>query len=321
MKTHAGIAALILFFDCGVGGAYGQSASGEPDHIHTGSPWAAHIDVAELRDSPLAEFLGNTLDLDQLLPMQNSLKDKLRLDSKTIESATFLGVGKKLRDTAVLLRGKFETIDLNTLPDANGSAEGDQIRIFEQTQTNEPPLFLARHSAGELVAGTSLEAAENGLSLLATKRESWDEVGLSDHARTKLSTAIVSLSLDIRRIGVELEFEAEFSQSIQRAWLLAGTHGEDVKLTLLIESNDTQELNLLREQLNLLTMMAISQKDAPAEWLQMTQAIKVETEDGWMTAEVIAPPAQLSRFLQSLTPLFEEEVKPATPTEAPEPSD
>ena len=79
---------------------------------------------------------------------------------------------------------------------------------------------------------------------------------------------------------------------------------QEVEATLMIDSTDAEGLLFLQKQLQLLTVFLVSQEAAPAIWLELAGAIKVETQGNWMTLKVAASPEKATVFLKTLRPLF-----------------
>jgi hypothetical protein len=307
MKTRARITAIGMALGLTFGAGPGRSDPDRPASPPAESPWAAHLDVTKLQDSPLGTFLVETLGFDHVREVQDALKEELKLDLSMIESVTLSGAGERWQESAIALRGKFEAVDLSALPVVQDAGLLRQARIHRGPRTHGTALFLARLSAREMVAGTSLEAIRDSLDLLETKRTSWEQAGLVDHVRTELAGASAALALDMDRIGAELQFEADLTRSMRRAWLLAGTRGKEVEVTVLVDSTGGEGLNYLRDQLGILTAMFMAGEGVPPEWLELVQALKIDTRGHWLTLKVSAPPEKATRFLRSLAPLFQEE--------------
>jgi hypothetical protein len=282
--------------------------------IGAASPWAAHIDLAKLDDSPLSSLLLEIAGFDRIIQLQNVLKEQLAIDVKAADSVTLFGSGKNSQETAVIVRGKFESLDLSGLSAAPGGPYRG-VGLHEGPQWQAGALFLASPSASELVAGTSLSAVREALDVLAGRQKSWRGVSLAEHAKKELNSATVLLALDMKRLGGKLEFEADFTRSIRRAWFLIGSRDDQVEATVLIDSTDAAGLAYLQTQLQFLRVMLKSQEGVPPAWLELMSALKVETKDHWMTAKVGAPPEKSAGLFRSLGPLFQAEAKQPTPAE------
>jgi len=304
-----------------LGAGPGRADPERPASPPAESPWAAHLDVAKLQGSPLGTFLVETLGFDHVREVQDALKEELKLDLSMVESVTLSGAGEKWQETAIALRGKFEAVDLSALPVVHDAGLLRQGRIHRGPRTHGSALFLARLSAREMVAGTSLEAIRDSLALLDAQQASWEQADLVDHVRTELAAATAALALDMERIGAELQFEADLTRSVRRAWLLVGTRGKEVEVTVLVDSTDGEGLNYLRDQLDILTTMFMVGEDVPPEWLELVRALKIDTQGHWLTLKVSAPPDKATRFLRSLAPLFQEESGPEPGTGRPASTD
>ncbi|NRB27550.1 MAG: hypothetical protein HRU37_07705 [Roseibacillus sp.] len=282
--------------------------------IGASSPWAAHVDLAKVNDSPLSSLLFEIAGFDRIMQLQKVLKEKLAIDVKTAEGVTLFGSGENSQETAVIVRGKFESLDLSGLSSApGGTYRGVQLHEGPQWQTDA--LFLASPSASELVAGTSLPAVREALDVLAGRQKSWQGVSLTEHAKKELNSATALLALDMKRIGGKLQFESDFTRSIRRAWFLIGSRDDQVEAAVLIDSTDAAGLAYLQTQLQFLTVMLKSQEGVPPAWLELMSALKVEAKDHWMTAKVGVPREKAAGLLRSLGPLFQTEAKQPTPAE------
>ena len=307
MTTKGSILGLLIL----LGSMVGWAEPVRQADLNAASPWAAHLDVAKLQDSPLGAFLLKTAGFDRVLELENAMKEQLSLDLNAIESVTLFGSGEQGRETAILLRGKFGEMDLSALPIAKDAPAHHGIRIHEGPRWQQSSFFLARRSETELVTGTSLPAVRESLDLLAGRQKSWEGIALPDHASEELASATALLALDMARLGSELKFEADFTRSARRAWLLIGSRDEQVEVTVLVDSTDAEGLAYLRSQLGVLTMMLASGQDVPPARLELVKALRIETKENWMTVKISAPPEKAAEFLQSLEPLFRE--APAQP--------
>lgn len=305
------IAILLMLF----GLASGSAEPVRQQDISSSSPWAAHVDLAKLNDSPVSSLLFEIAGFDRILELQKILKEKLALDLKAIEGVTLFGSGDRKRETAMIVRGKFENLDLSGLPAVPGGATYHGAQVHQGPQWQKGSLFLARCSSTELVAGTSLQAVRDSLDLLVGQSGSWHDVPLPDHARTELNSATALLALDMKPLGNELQFEADFTRSIRRAWFLIGSRDDQVEATVLIDSTDAEGLTYIQNQLKVLTLMLKSRQDIPPASLELMTALKVDTQDHWMTAKVSAPPDKAAELLRSLGPLFQKEADQPKPAE------
>ena len=285
--------------------------------VAASSPWAAHLDVAKLQHSPLGGFLVKSAGFDRVVDLQEALKKELALDLGAVESVTLHGVGERGIEAVLLVRGRFQELDLASFPQAAQPGES-AVAIHEGPQWNGQQTYLALRSDTELVGGTSIRAVRDGLALLAGQKKSWAERNLPAKQAGVISTATAQLALDMEHIGAELGFEAEFTKSLRRAWLLVGSREEDVEVTLLLDSVDAESLALVRSQLTLLTAALTSGPDTPPEWRALAAAIRVETDGNWISDRVSAPPQDTTRLLQSLGPLFNGEANRPVSSESPD---
>lgn len=269
--------------------------------LETKSPWIAHIDAAKLRTSPLQSFLAETGGFDQFLELKASLKEKLSLDLEAIEGVTLLGSGNQWKETSILVRGDFQSNDFNSLPTAGDSA------IHRGPTLGKKPLFLTKHSERELVVGTSVQAVRDGLDTLAKPAiQSWGNSDLTDHIRSKLSSTTALFAIDMKTIGKELKFEAELTRAMRSAWFLIGSRGNDIEVTFLINSSDSEGLTFLSERWTLFSTMLVSGKETPQGVRESMAAQKVEMHKQWMTITMTAPPKKAAGFLDALGSLFAE---------------
>ena len=272
--------------------------------IGPASPWAAHLDFAKLDDPALDGFLLQVAGFDRVLQLQKILKEELALEWESLEGVTLFGAGDPPGETAILVRGKLEMVDLTSLPLATGLPTSSGVKLRQGPDWQKSSLILAKPSNQELVAGTSLQAVKDSLDLLAGRKESRSTAVLTEKASNELKSAAAMFSLDMKKLNQELQFEADFTRAIQRAWFLIGSRNDLVEATLMIDSTDAEGLIFLQKQLQLLTVFLISQADAPAIWLELAGAIKVETQGNWMTLKVAASPERATLFLKTLGPLF-----------------
>ena len=291
-----------LFF----GVIWGMADPIQQTDISAKSPWAAHLDAEKLRTSPLGRFLEETAGFERVVQLENSLKEKLSLDPDAIEGVTLFGSGKEWKETALLIRGDLESVNLEAFLLVKGSLG----QIHQGPEWHGKPLYFAKHSGKELVGGTSIQAVRDSLEVLDDpKGKSWQGVELTERAEGKLASSLAVLALDMKRIGTELDFEADLTRAAKNAWFTIGSHDEDVEVSVMIHSTDAEGLLFLQNQWAFFAAMMMSGQEYPAEVREMVGAVKIETHDHWMTATVSAPPEKIAKFLESLKPMFRDEPK------------
>lgn len=274
------------------------------------SAWAAHLDVAKLQDSPLGELVLGTVGFDRVLELEVALKEELSLELNAIESVTLYGAGEQGRETVVLVRGRFDEIDTDILPLAEGAPSYRGVVLHKGPQWQEASLLVGCRSKTELVAGTSKEAIRESLDVLAGRHHSWERTAVPEHARKELASATVLLGLDLEALGAELEFEADFTRSVRRAWFLIGSREERVEATILIDGTDAESLARIRSQLDILSMILAGGEDASAAPLGLLSSLQIQSQGNWLTVKVSASPEETAQFLKALAPLFQEAAVP-----------
>jgi len=275
-----------------------------PGDVGSDSGWAAHLDFEKLSDDPLEGFLVQVAGFDRILQLQTVFKEKLGVDWKSVGGVTLFGAGERRRETAMVLRGDFGGVDLANFPVDETIPRYHGVSLRQGPDWQQCPLILAIHSEREWVAGTSLQAVKDSLDLLAGRVVSRSLAGLSDEAAKELKSSAAMLALDMKKLNSELQFEADFTRAIQRAWFLIGSRDDLVEATLMIESTDRDGLVFLQTQLQVLTTLLKSRPDSPAVWLELTGALEVETRGNWIMVKVAASPEKSGKFLKSLRPLF-----------------
>lgn len=284
--------------------------------LGTRSPWVAHIDAAKLRTSPLRTFLAETAGFDQFLRLKGSLKDKLSLDVETIEGVTLLGSGKKWSETSILIRGDFELNNFNSLPVVDDESGSENLLIRQVPELDKRSLFLTKYSGKELVVGTSVKAVRDGVGILRNPTtKSWATADLTDDIRAKLDSAIALFAIDMKTIGAELKFEAELTRAMRSAWLLINSRGDDIEVTFLINSSDSEGLTFLSEKWTFFSTMLVAGQETPQAVRDLMVAQKVEMHEQWMTVTMAAPPKEAAQFLKTFGPLFGQEPKKTTSPE------
>ncbi|MEJ6579153.1 MAG: hypothetical protein QNL33_09930 [Akkermansiaceae bacterium] len=268
------------------------------------SPWSAHLDFNRLSDAPLEGFLLQVAGFDRILQLQTVFKQKLAVDWRSVGGVTLFGVGDRAGETAMILRGDFGGVDVTILPEDREHSSYRGLKLRRGPDWQKSPLIMARHSDQEWVAGTSLQAVKESLDLLAGQGHSRSLDGLDDEAAKELKSAAAMFSLDMKKLNGELQFEADFTRAIQRAWFLIGSRGTLVEATLMVESTDSEGLVFLQKQLQVLTTLLKSRPDSPAVWPELAGAIDVKTRGNWMTMKIATTPEQSAVFLKSLGPLF-----------------
>jgi hypothetical protein len=272
--------------------------------ISTLSPWAAHLDLTKLNDPPLDGFLLQVAGFDRVLQLQKVLKEKHAIDWDSVEGVTLFGADDRLNETAIILRGDMEKIDLTSLPIAKNLPLHHGIKLRQGPDWQESSLMVARASDKAWIVGTSLQAAKDSLDLLAGRKESRSSVTLPEEAANELKSAAAMLSLDMKKLNAELQFEADFTRAIRQAWFLIGSRNDLIEATVMIHSTDGEGLLFLQKHLNLLTALLMSQPNPPATWLELAGAIEIKTRGNWMTLKVAASPKKAAVFLKNLEPLF-----------------
>jgi hypothetical protein len=272
--------------------------------ISSDSLWAAHLDFTRLNDPPLNGFLHQVAGFDRILQLQRALTDQLAIDWESVGGVTLFGSGDRLDETAIILRGDSEKIDLTNLPIAENLPVYQGVSLRQGPVWQQTSLILAKPSNQELVAGSSLQAIKDSLNLLAGQKESRSEAVLPEDAANKINSAAAMLSLDMKRLNTELQFEADFTRAIQQAWFLIGSRDDLVEATIMIDSTDAEGLAFLQEQLQLLPALLSTQPNPPQVWFELAGAMEFETKGQWMTLKVAATPEKAAAFLKSLGPLF-----------------
>ena len=272
--------------------------------ISSTSPWAAHLDFTKLSHPPLDGFLLQVAGLDRVLQLQKVLKEKHAIAWESVEGVTLFGAGDRLSETAIILRGDMEKIDLTSLPIAKNLPLHHGIKLRQGPNWQESSLMVARSSDKALIVGTSLQAAKDSLDLLAGRKKSRSSATLPADAANELKSAAAMLSLDMKKLNAELQFEADFTRAIRQAWFLIGSRDKLIEATVMIHSTDGEGLLFLQKHLNLLTALLLAQPDPPATWLELAGAIKIKTHGNWMTLKVAASPEKAAVFLKTLESLF-----------------
>ncbi len=268
------------------------------------APWAAHLDLTKLNSPPFDGFLLQVAGFDGVLQLQAVLKEEIAIDWQSLEGVTLFGAGEHPSETAIILRGDLEKADLSRLPIANEIPPYHGVQIRRGPEWQKSPLIFAKQSNKEWVAGSSLQAVKTSMDLLADRKESGITATLTEEAKKEVQSAAAMFALDMKKLNGELQFEADFTRAIQRAWFLIGSRGDLVEATLMIDSTDAEGLLFLQKQLQLLPVLLMSKQDCPAIWLELAAAIKVETKGNWITLKVAASPEKAAAFLKSLGPLF-----------------
>ncbi|MFT6180909.1 MAG: hypothetical protein ACJAQT_003661 [Akkermansiaceae bacterium] len=284
--------------------------------LGTRSPWVAHIDTTKLRTSPLRNFLAETAGFDQFLQLKGSLKDKLSLDVETIEGLTLLGSGKKWRETSILIRGDFALNHFDSLPVVDDKSGSENLLIRQVPELDKRTFFLTKYSGKELVVGTSVQAVRDGVGTLREPApNSWATADLTDDTRAKLGSAIALFAIDMKTIGAELKFEAELTRAMRSAWLLINSRGNDIEVSFLINSPDSEGLTFLSEKWTFFSTMLVAGQETPQAVRESMAAQKVTMHGQWMTVTMAAPPKEAAQFLKAFGPLFGQEPKKTTSPE------
>ena len=306
----SGTAIIYLLILIGLGPSFGAPI--QDGDVGTDSSWSAHLDFERLGDAPLDGFLVQVAGFDRILQLRAIFKEKLGVDWELVNGVTLSGAGVRSGEAAMVLRGDFGRVDLTSLP------LNEELPIHQGTSLRtgpdwlKKPLILATYSDTEWVAGTSLEAVKDSLDLLAGLKRPGSSNGLDDQVTHELKSSAAMFALDMKKLNGELQFEADFTRAIQRAWFLIGSRKEEVEATLMIESTDREGLVFLQKQLQILSAVLNSQSDSPSIWLELTKAIEIETRGNWLTVKVAASPEKSAAFLKSLGPLFVKTTEPAT---------
>ncbi|MFT6863163.1 MAG: hypothetical protein ACJAVK_001724 [Akkermansiaceae bacterium] len=272
--------------------------------ISSTSPWAAHLDFTKLSDPPLEGFLLQIAAFDRVLQLQTVLNEKLAIDWKSVEGVTLFGAGDRSSETAIILRGDIEKIDLTSLPIAKDLPLYHGTKLRQGPDWQESSLTLAKASDKAWIAGTSLQAAKESLDLLAGRKESRSSATLPEEATNALKSAAAMFSIDMKKLNPKLQFEADFTRAIRQAWFLIGSRDDQVEATIIIDSTDAEGLLFLQKHFKLLTALLMSQPETPATWLELAEALEIETHGNWMTLKVAASPEKSAIFLKTLGPLF-----------------
>lgn len=272
--------------------------------ISSTSPWSAHLDFTKLSDPPLDGFLQQVAGFDRVLQLQSILREKHAIDWKSVLGITLFGAGDKLSETALIIRGDMEKIDLTSLPIAKNTSPHHGIKLRQGPDWQESSLMVARASDKAWIVGTSLQAAKESLDLLAGRKKSRNPVTLPEAAVNELKSAAAIFSLDMKKLNAELQFEADFTRAIRQAWFLIGSRDDLIEATVMIHSTDGEGLLFLQKHLNLLTALLMSQPNPPTTWLELAGAIEIETRGNWMTLKIAASPEKAVVFLKTLEPLF-----------------
>lgn len=289
---------------------------GEPfRHQDTSSttPWAAHLDLTKLQRPPLDGFLLQVAGFDRILQLQTVLRKELAIDWQLFEGVTLFGAGDQLSETAIIIRGDLKNADLTNFPITNKIAPYHGVQLRQGPEWQKSPLIFARQSDNEWIAGTSQQTIKNSMDLIAGRMKGGSVDHLSADAAKEIEAAAAMFALDMEQLNGELEFEADFTRAIQRAWFLIGSKNDLVEATLMIDSTDAEGLLFLQKQFQLLPVLLMSKQDCPAIWLELATAIRIETKGNWMTLKVAASPKKAAEFLKSLAPLFIETPGSATP--------
>jgi hypothetical protein len=268
------------------------------EDVSAKSFWFAHVVPAEVRGTPLAKFFARLGGGEQVRDLQSSISDYLGLKDANVKSATLFGTGK-LGDQAVLvLRGDFAHIHL-----AEAEAEGSSHRghaILKGAPWQGGDSFLARHSDSVCVAGISRPGMEHALDLLDGKSASWRGV----RHPAELPTAAAVFAIHVAKLGAVLDFEAEFTRSLDHLWVIAKSKGDEVELSISLDGENPRQLSEIQTRM-LLQLATLAGTASQSEAVQSTlRRLVVENKEGRLKASLTAPPDDIAELMLSLAPIF-----------------
>lgn len=264
------------------------------DGVSAESFWFAHLDPAAVRGTPLGQCLDQLAAGAVVRDLQLLIADHLGIRDLKLGPTTWLDAGEPGAHAVMILRGDFSGIAALDAPAARTTHRGRTIA--QGPQWRGAPLYLARVSANECVVGTSRHGVERTIDRIDGMGGSWRDV----ETPPQLPSAALVCGLDMARLGALLEFEAELTRSLQRLWVMAGSHGDDVVFSLSLESGDPARLEEMEGQFRaLLPLLAAETLHAGGNELAMPR-IEVHRNGRWLKLSLRAPPAQIAALLNGL---------------------
>jgi len=268
------------------------------EEVGVGSFWLAHLNPAAVRGTPIEQCLDQLGAGGALREFQQLIAAQLGGGEWKLESTTLFDAGEPGGHVVMILRGDFPGL-APSAPSATRIVHRGKS-IVEGPPWRGAPLFLARIAEDQFVVGTSRRGVERAIDRLDGLGKSWQAAGFPP----ELPSAAAVFALDMAKLAVLLDFEAELTRSLHRLWAVARVNGDDVEFSISLEGSDPIRLGEMEGQLlSLLPVLAASMRDAVTDEPAIPN-IAVEHTDRWLRLSLTAPPDDIAAFLNGMARVF-----------------
>ncbi len=247
--------------------------------VGSSAVWAAHIDLAALRDSETGKSLMQGEDWTEFAAQMAVLKEIIGIDlSKDLNTATLYGSDYSAKENVAIIRGTIDMAKIKTvitlLKDYTSNEAGNSLVYTWTDEKKGKPVACAFHGSDTMVFAESIDVVSSSLAVLDSR-----EASLSGTSKLRLPEAHKGAFMSFGAVEHDgrIGQRKDAAMGAQFDWISLGV-GEElgkIGLTLGLGAKTDESATQIEQIVNGLKALTLMSEDTDQQTRDTLTAAKI----------------------------------------------